>query len=93
MKRIPPIFVKSFLVVEPINAIAPKVPAVTRNVFVMAADEKAAKIHPNVSPLTVAKIMNYIVAAVRDSLSMREERYQTIPNSTNAMTIIAPLPM
>ena len=67
MKRIPPIFVKSFLVVEPINAIAPKVPAVTKNVLVIAAEEKAAKIHPKVIPLMAAKRMNQAVAATSDS--------------------------
>ena len=41
----------------------------------MAAEEKAAKIQPNVSPLRAAKAMNHIVAATSDSLSMREERY------------------
>lgn len=63
IKSIPPILVKSFLVVEPIKAIAPKVPAVIKKVLAMAAEEKAAKIQPNVSPLRAAKAMNHIVAA------------------------------
>ena len=93
IKRIPPIFVKSFLVVEPINAIAPKVPAVTKNVLVIAADEKAAKIHPKVNPLMAAKAINHTVAATSDSFWIREERYQTIPISTNPATSSGPRPM
>ena len=37
MKRIPPIRVRSFFVVEPISAIAPNVPAVMKKVLEIAA--------------------------------------------------------
>ena len=90
IKSIPPILVKSFFVVEPIKAIVPKVPAVIKKVLAMAAEEKAAKIQPNVSPLRAAKAMNHIVAATSDSLSMREERYHTIPTSTKPATSNGP---
>ena len=68
MKSTPPNFVKSFFVVDPINAIAPKVPAVTKKVLAMMAIFYTANIHPRVRPLMAEKRINHRVALARDSL-------------------------
>ena len=59
----------------------------------MAAEEKAAKIQPNVSPLRAAKAMNHIVAAQVTVYRCVKERYHTIPTSTKPATSNGPRPI
>ena len=68
MKNRLPRLVRSFLVKYPKQAVTPNVPAVTKNVFMIAAGANITKMYDNVAPLRAANIVNMNVVDARERL-------------------------
>ena len=91
MKRRFPILVRSFLVVVPISAMTPNVPAVTANVIAIDPIEYARKMNDRVMPFRTAYAMNSAVAVEACILLIPAEIQNTMPSSARIRMMKMPL--